>query len=60
MVRRAIEQAFEADLETALQALVFAPLDVRGVHIAREPADMRRPRSAIRTTTIPAGSITAC
>jgi D-alanyl-D-alanine carboxypeptidase len=42
MVRRAIEHAFEADLEAALQALVFAPLHVRGVHIAREPEDMRR------------------
>lgn len=42
MVRRSIEHAFEADLEAALQALVFAPLHVRGVHIAREPEDMRR------------------
>jgi D-alanyl-D-alanine carboxypeptidase len=42
MVRRAIEHAFEADLEAALQALVFAPLHVRGVHIARNPEDMRR------------------
>ena len=42
LVRRAIEAAFGADLEAALQALVFAPLGVRGVHIAREPGDISR------------------
>ena len=42
LVRRAIEAAFGADLEAALQALVFAPLGVRGVHIAREPVDISR------------------
>ena len=42
LVRRAIESAFGADLEAALQALVFAPLGVRGVHIAREPGDISR------------------
>lgn len=40
LVRRAIEQAFGASLEAALQALVFAPLGVTGVHVAREPADI--------------------
>ena len=42
LVRRAIEAAFGADLEAARQALVFAPLGVRGVHIAREPVDISR------------------
>lgn len=40
LVRRAIEGAFGADLDAALQALVFAPLAVRGVHIVREPGDL--------------------
>ena len=61
LVRRAIESAFGADLEAALQALVFAPLGVaRCPHRARARRHFAAARSAIRATTTPAGSITAC
>jgi D-alanyl-D-alanine carboxypeptidase len=40
LVRRSIETAFGADLEAALQALVFAPVGVRNVRIARDPGDI--------------------
>lgn len=40
LVRRAIEAACGADLDTALRDLVFAPAGVDGVRIAREPADL--------------------
>ena len=39
----AIEAAFGADLDTALRELVFAPVGVDGVRIAREPADLAAP-----------------
>jgi D-alanyl-D-alanine carboxypeptidase len=40
LVRRLIEQAAGDDLDAALRRLVFAPLDVSGVRLAREPADL--------------------
>ena len=40
LVRQLIETAFGADLETALQALVFAPVGIGEVRLAREPADL--------------------
>ena len=40
LVRRSIEAAFGADLDTALRELVFAPAGVTGVRIARDPADL--------------------
>ncbi len=40
LVRRAVEEAFGAGLDAALQALVFAPLGVSGVRIAGEPEDL--------------------
>ncbi len=40
LVRRAIEAAYGAELDTALQALVFAPVGVRDVRIARDPDDI--------------------
>jgi CubicO group peptidase (beta-lactamase class C family) len=40
LVRRAIELAYGADLDIALRALVFEPVGVAGVRIAREPADL--------------------
>lgn len=40
LVRRAIEAAHGADLDSALRDLVFAPLGVTGVRIAQHPADL--------------------
>jgi CubicO group peptidase (beta-lactamase class C family) len=40
LVRRAVEAAFGADLDIALQQLVFAPLGVMGVRIALQPGDL--------------------
>ncbi len=40
LVRRAIEDAYGAGLDPALQALVFAPVGVTGVRIAREPGEL--------------------
>lgn len=40
MVRQLIESAFGADLEAALRTLVFEPVGVSGVSLAREPADL--------------------
>jgi CubicO group peptidase (beta-lactamase class C family) len=40
LVRRAIEAAYGADLDAALQTLVFQPAGISGVRIAREPADL--------------------
>jgi D-alanyl-D-alanine carboxypeptidase len=40
LVRQLLEAAFGADLETALQELVFAPAGVNNVRLAREPADL--------------------
>jgi CubicO group peptidase (beta-lactamase class C family) len=40
LVRRSIEAAYGADLDAALQALVFAPLGITGCRIAREPKDL--------------------
>ena len=40
LVRRIVEQAADDDLDAALRRLVFAPLDVSGVRLAREPTDL--------------------
>lgn len=40
LVRRIVEQAADEDLDAALRRLVFAPLGVSGVRLAREPADL--------------------
>ena len=40
LVRRAIEAAYGADLDTALRELVFAPVGVTDTHIARDAADL--------------------
>jgi CubicO group peptidase (beta-lactamase class C family) len=40
LVRRAIEAAYGADFNEALRELVFAPLGVTSVRIAREPGDL--------------------
>lgn len=40
LVRHAVEEAFGGDLDSALEALVFAPLGVTGVRIADTPADL--------------------
>jgi len=40
LVRRLVEQAAGADLDAALRRLVFAPLGVSGVCVAREPTDL--------------------
>jgi CubicO group peptidase (beta-lactamase class C family) len=40
LVRRIVEQAAAGDIDAALRRLVFAPLGVPGVRLAREPADL--------------------
>lgn len=40
LVRRLVEQAAGEDLDAALRRLVFAPLDLAGVRVAREPRDL--------------------
>ncbi len=40
LVRRIIEEETGLPLNAALQRLVFRPLDIRGVTVAREPADL--------------------
>ena len=40
LVRHLIEAAADAPMDVALQRLVFRPLDVPGVTLAREPADL--------------------
>ena len=40
LVRRIVEQAAAEDLDAALRRLVFAPLSVSGVCVAREPTDL--------------------
>ncbi len=40
LVRRIIEEETGLPLDAALQRLVFGPLDIRGVTVAREPADL--------------------
>ncbi len=40
LVRRIVEQAAAEDIDAALRRLVFAPLGVSGVRVAREPTDL--------------------
>lgn len=42
LVRRAIEDAYGADLDTALRDLVFEPAGVSDVRIARDPSDLAK------------------
>jgi len=40
LVRRLIEQTVDADIDTALRTLVFAPLGIEHTRIARRPSDL--------------------
>lgn len=40
LVRRVIEAAYGADLDAALRELVFAPVGITGVRVARDAADL--------------------